>query len=152
MNTINIEIVPGLEIEISPQTMERAALETLEQQSAPDVELTLVLTDDKAIRELNRNFLGKDAPTDVLSFPANETDPETGRRYIGDVIISLPKARQQAEEAGHPVQAEIQLLVIHGVLHLLGHDHAEAEEKSRMWAAQAQALESIGLGKIQIKE
>ncbi len=152
MNMINIEVALGLGLKISSASLERTALETLQQQSVLDADLTLVVSDDDAIRELNRNFLGNDSPTDVLSFPANEMDPETGRRYLGDVIISLPRAREQAEGAGHPVEAELQLLVIHGVLHLLGYDHAEAEEKALMWAAQAQVLERIGMGKIQVKE
>ncbi len=152
MNMINIEVALGLGLKISSASLERTALETLQQQSVLDADLTLVVSDDDAIRELNRNFLGNDSPTDVLSFPANEMDPETGRRYLGDVIISLPRAREQAEGAGHPVEAELQLLVIHGVLHLLGYNHAEAEEKALMWAAQAQVLERIGMGKIQVKE
>ncbi len=152
MNMINIEVALGLGLKISSATLERTALETLQQQLVWDADLTLVVSDDDAIRELNRNFLGNDSPTDVLSFPANEMDPETGRRYLGDVIISLPRAREQAEGAGHLVEAELQLLVIHGVLHLLGYDHAEAEEKALMWAAQAQVLERIGMGKIQVKE
>ncbi len=152
MNMINIEVALGLGLKISSATLERTALETLQQQLVWDADLTLVVSDDDAIRELNRNFLGNDSPTDVLSFPANEMDPETGRHYLGDVIISLPRAREQAEGAGNPLEAELQLLVIHGVLHLLGYDHAEAEEKARMWAAQAQVLESLGLGKIQVKE
>jgi probable rRNA maturation factor len=149
---IHTVIDSGCNEEIDAIVMERAAQETLRQQSAPDADLTLVLTDDKAIRKLNRDFLGNNSPTDVLSFPASETDPETGRRYLGDVVISLPRARQQAEAVEHLVQAEVQLLIIHGVLHLLGHDHAEAEEKARMWAAQTQILEQLGLGNIQIKE
>jgi len=152
MNMINIEVALGLGLKISSASLERTALETLQQQSVLDADLTLVVSDDDAIRELNRNFLGNDSPTDVLSFPANEMDPETGRRYLGDVIISLPRAREQSEEAGNPLEAELQLLVIHGVLHLLGYNHAEAEEKALMWAAQAQVLERIGMGKIQVKE
>jgi len=101
---------------------------------------------------LNREYLGIDAPTDVLSFPASETDPETGARYIGDILISIPRARGQATAAGHPLESEVQLLVVHGVLHLLGHDHAQAEEKARMWKAQAEILESLGLGNIRIRE
>jgi len=88
----------------------------------------------------------------VLSFPASETDPETGARYIGDIIISVPYAARSAEKAGHPVESELQLLVVHGVLHLLGHDHAEPKEKARMWKAQAEILELLGLGNIQIRE
>ena len=101
--------------------------------------------DDKHIQSLNRDFLGHDAPTDVLSFPADEPDPETGRIYLGDVVISVARAAEQARERGHAVEAEMQLLVVHGVLHLLGHDHAEAGEKERMWAAQAGALERLGV-------
>lgn len=117
-----------------------------------DSELSIVLTDDARLRELNRDYLGIDAPTDVLSFPASETDPETGARYIGDILISIPRAQEQANAAGHPLESEVQLLVVHGVLHLLGHDHADAEEKARMWKTQAEILERLGLGQIQIRE
>jgi probable rRNA maturation factor len=81
----------------------------------------------------------------VLSFPADEPDPETGRSYLGDVAILPARAAEQARERGHTVEAEMQLLVVHGILHLLGHDHAGAAEKERMWAAQAQALERLGV-------
>ena len=143
--------------------LERAAQAALENQSKPlDSELTIVLTDDAHIQELNRDYLGIDAPTDVLSFPASETDgaeidgseidPETGSPYLGDIIISLPYAAKSAAQAGHPLEAEVQLLVVHGVLHLLGHDHARAREKAKMWKAQAEILESLGLGEIKIQE
>jgi probable rRNA maturation factor len=65
--------------------------------------------------------------------------------YLGDIAISLPRATAQAEAAGHPVAAELQLLTVHGVLHLLGHDHAEPEEKAAMWAAQAAVLATLGV-------
>jgi len=117
-----------------------------------DSELSIVLTDDVRLQQLNREYLGIDAPTDVLSFPASETDPETGARYIGDILISLSQAQAQANTAGHPLESEVQLLVVHGVLHLLGHDHAEAEKKARMWKAQAEILANLGLGNIQIRE
>ena len=110
------------------------------------------MTNDARLHELNLNYLGVDASTDVLSFPASETDPETGAHYIGDILISIPRAQAQADAAGHPLESEVQLLVVHGVLHLLGHDHAEAEEKARMWQAQAEVLERLGLGNIQIRE
>ena len=133
--------------------LERAANTALEQQAhSLDVELSIILTDDARLHELNLNYLGVDAPTDVLSFPASETDPETGARYVGDILISIPRAQAQAEAAGHPLEAEVQLLVVHGVLHLMGHDHADAEEKARMWKAQAEILEGLGLGQIQIRE
>jgi probable rRNA maturation factor len=141
------------EIPFSNQPLERAANTTLAHQSKSlESELSVILTDDARLHELNLNYLGIDAPTDVLSFPASETDPETGARYIGDILISLPRAEAQAQAAGHPLEWEVQLLVVHGVLHLLGHDHAEAEEKARMWKAQAEILEHLGLGQIQIRE
>jgi probable rRNA maturation factor len=133
--------------------LERAANAALEHETQPlESELSIVLTDNARLHELNLNYLGIDSPTDVLSFPASETDPETGGRYIGDILISVPRAQEQANAAGHPLESEVQLLVVHGVLHLLGHDHAQAEEKRRMWEAQAGILERLGLGDIQIRE
>jgi probable rRNA maturation factor len=140
---------------VSEYLIERAASAALSyhaSRASPDTELTIVLTDDARLRELNRDYLGIDAPTDVLSFPASERDPETGARYIGDILISIPRAQAQADAAGHPLESEMQLLVVHGVLHLLGHDHAQAEEKARMWQAQAEILAGLGLGQIQIRE
>ncbi|HEX2990459.1 MAG TPA: rRNA maturation RNase YbeY [Anaerolineales bacterium] len=133
------------------ELLERAARSVLEYE-AQDGELSIVLSDDARLQELNRDYLGIDAPTDVLSFPASETDPQTGARYIGDILISVPRAQSQAEAAGHALESELQLLVVHGVLHLLGHDHAGPEEKKRMWQAQAEILKSLGLGTIQIRE
>ncbi|HAE59154.1 MAG TPA: rRNA maturation RNase YbeY [Anaerolineae bacterium] len=136
-----------------PELLERAALAALQNQSAPqDGSLTIVLTDDDQLHNLNRDYLGVDSTTDVLSFPSDETDPETNSPYLGDILVSLPRAASQAESAGHAIEAEAQLLVVHGVLHLLGHDHTEAEEKERMWQAQAQILAQLGLGDIQIRE
>ena len=143
---IFVEIRPELNAAPAPPLLEGAARLTLDLSGAPDADLTLVLTGDAEIQALNRDFLDKDAPTDVLSFSAGEeADPETGRGYLGDVVISLPRAVEQAAAGGHAVEAEVQLLVIHGVLHLLGHDHAETEQKARMWAAQAEVLECLGI-------
>ncbi|NOH00812.1 MAG: rRNA maturation RNase YbeY [Chloroflexi bacterium] len=141
--------------------LERAALLTLElvpplnPDLGPDsanADLTIVLTDDRQLHELNLDYLGVDAPTDVLSFPASETDPETGTTYLGDVVLSVPRAMEQAQAAGHSVEAEAQLLVVHGTLHLLGYDHATEEEKAVMWAEQAKVLERLGLSRIKIQE
>jgi probable rRNA maturation factor len=133
------------------ELVERAAQAALQHEGA-EGDVTVVLTDDGQLHELNRDYLHVDAPTDVLSFPASETDPETGASYLGDILISVPRAEQQAQAAGHPLTAEVQLLVVHGILHLLGHDHAGPGEKSKMWKAQAGILESLGLGGIEIRE
>jgi probable rRNA maturation factor len=141
------------EFSFSDELLERAAQVALEHESQLlDSDLSIILTNDARLHELNLNYLGIDAPTDVLSFPASETDPETGTRYVGDILISIPRAQTQADAAGHPLEAEVQLLVVHGVLHLLGHDHSEPEDKSRMWKAQAEILKHLGLGHIEIRE
>ena len=128
-----------------------AAEQTLSLEGASG-DLTLVLTDDAHLRQLNHQYLDINAPTDVLSFPSGEADPETGNTYLGDVIISVPRAQVQAAAAGHSLEAEVQLLVVHGVLHLLGYDHAEANGKAGMWAAQERALNRLGLSSIVIRE
>ena len=125
--------------------LEHAALAVLDLSGVPEGDLTIALVDEARIQGLNRDFLGQDAPTDVLSFPAGEPDPETGCLYLGDVVISVARAAEQAMERGHTVEAEMQLLAVHGVLHLLGHDHARRAEKERMWAAQARVLERLGI-------
>jgi probable rRNA maturation factor len=141
--------------------LEYAARLTLDTSTPPgagfefalaSVDMTIVLTDDAQLHELNREYLGVDAPTDILSFPASESDPETGTPYLGDILISIPRAKQQAEAAGHSVEDEVQLLVVHGTLHLLGHDHAEAGEKARMWKAQAEVMSSLGLSHIKVQD
>ncbi len=150
---ILIETIENLSPVIPAGIVEKAALSALAHQSAPaDVELTIVLSNDIQLRELNLQWMGINAPTDVLSFPSDETDPETGSRYLGDILISVETAARQAARAGHAVEAEAQLLTVHGILHLMGHDHAEAEEKARMWAAQSEILETLGLRHIQASE
>ncbi len=147
---IHIESAPGPS-PVAAELIEKAAVEVLAHESA-EGDLTVVLTGDQQLQELNRQYLGIDAPTDVLSFPAAEVDPDTRRAYLGDVLISVPRAKAQAEAAGHPLEAEVQLLVVHGSLHLLGYDHAEGEERKRMWSVQREVLERIGLAGITLSE
>lgn len=149
---IHVVIEPSLAGPVPDGALERAATEVLLVAGSAPADLSIALTDDAHIRALNRDYLGHDSPTDVLSFPAGEIDPDTGASYLGDVVISIPRAAAQAREAGHSLEAEAQLLVVHGVLHLLGHDHAEAQDKDRMWAAQAEILERLGLGGIMAHE
>lgn len=126
--------------------IEHAARQVLDYESvSPVTSLTIVFTDDAQMHELNSEYLKIKAPTDVLSFPANELDPETDSTYLGDILISLPRAIEQSNAAGHPLEAEIQLLVVHGVLHLLGYDHVNPKEKRRMWDTQVTILEQLGL-------
>jgi probable rRNA maturation factor len=95
--------------------------------------LGLCLVSDRKMREFNRTFRGRDSSTDVLSFPASgDPDPE-GECYLGDIVISVPRAASQAAEAGHSLARELRVLALHGYLHLLGYDHeADAGEMSRL--------------------
>ncbi len=96
-----------------------------------DPEVTLAFVGEKAIRTLNRKFMKKDKPTDVLSFPLGEKAPD-GRYYLGDIVVAVPVAARQARSKGHGLDRELRLLAIHGFLHLLGYDHfAGIEEEER---------------------
>jgi len=109
----------------------------------PELALSVVITDDATITDLNRRYRGVESPTDVLAFPARESaegapfvaSPES-EGYLGDVIISLERAQAQAAEARHPILTELTLLIVHGVLHLLGYDHADEAGQREMWARQ----------------
>ena len=150
---IEIAYAEGTTQRLDADLLERAARAALANQSAPkDATLSILLTDDAQIQALNRVYRGFDKPTDVLSFDVHERDPETGCLYLGEIIISIPYASKQARKNGHPLLAEVQLLIVHGVLHLLGHDHAESEEKANMWQAQAEILRELGLAGIKIED
>jgi probable rRNA maturation factor len=113
-----------------------------------DQTVTVVtLTGDENLREYNSRYRGLDEPTDVLAFAAREqpTDPRFQappgtEDWLGDIVISVPRARRQARAAGHPVNDEVRLLAVHGLLHLLGYDHAEDEEEATMTALTKRIL------------
>lgn len=96
----------------------RGFAERLRTEVAGRAAFTALLTSDRRLRQLNRDFLGKDEPTDVLSFPS----PAPGG-FLGEMAISVPRAREQAAAQGHSTETEIAILLLHGLLHLLGHDH-----------------------------
>jgi len=144
---VEVQIAPAFSGLVAAARLQAVAEAVLRHEGRPG-ELTLVLTDDQGIQALNRDFLGEDAPTDVLSFSAQEDGGPfvaalEASAYLGDVIISYPRAAEQAAEQGHPVEQELDLLVVHGVLHLLGYDHAGEEEKAVMWARQDDILRSL---------
>lgn len=114
-----------------------------------DLEVVVLLADDQTLHDLNRNFRGKDAPTDVLSFEGDAgsilATLRGGPRHLGDVALSVERARKQAEEYGHSFEREVSYLITHGVLHLLGHDHEADEDQAAMRQAEERALLSLGL-------
>jgi probable rRNA maturation factor len=130
---------------IDDSKIRHAVRKTLEYSKSSDqISLTIVFQEDELLRRMNKQFLEIDAPTDVLSFPADYKDPETQENYLGDVLISVPRAIEQASAGNHTVEDELQLLVVHGVLHLLGYDHIEETDKERMQAAQSTILQLLG--------
>jgi probable rRNA maturation factor len=126
----------------------QTVVETVLHAEGRSGQVTLVVTDDEGIRELNRDFLNRDITTDVLAFSAQEDGgafvaaPEAGD-YLGDVIVSYPRAVAQAGEYGHSPERELCLLAVHGALHLLGYDHVGDEEKATMWAKQEAILSRL---------
>lgn len=138
--------------------LEKVAWETLSAEGvASPVELGLVVTNDGELQSLNRSYRGVDEPTDVLAFgllphkPEESGDsptfvsPPNGVLHLGEVIISYPQAARQAKEQGHATEQEMALLVIHGVLHLLGHDHDSPEQELKMRTREEETLKSISM-------
>ena len=119
----------------------------LEKFEGP-AEISVTFTDNAGIRELNRQYRDKDIDTDVLSFPMGENgvydvDMETGAKILGDVVISMEKARDQAERFGHSFQREVGYLTAHSVLHLLGYDHMTDEEAAVMEAREDELVSMV---------
>ena len=116
-------------------------------------ELSVTLTDDEGIRALNREYRGVDRPTDVLSFPMyafedGDLPPKEGDFTLGDVVISVERAKEQAAKYGHTIRREIAFLTVHSILHLLGWDHETSEQDERkMFAKQDEIMSAIGIGR-----
>ena len=145
-------------IKASIKEIVRKALE-IEGITAP-LELSVVLTDNNGIRMLNKDYRKKDSPTDVLSFPMYErrelnklifSSKLTSSEFIllGDIVISMEKAEEQAKEYNHSIEREIGFLTVHGVLHLLGYDHLKKSDREIMRAREEDILDSLGLSRIQ---
>lgn len=110
----------------------------------PDGELSILLCDDEVIRELNRDYRGKDEPTDVLAFPMwDGAQPSVEPTLLGDVVISIPTAARQAAERDRPIIEEVTFLLAHGLLHLVGHDHQTRREELEMNLETERLLEAV---------
>jgi len=125
----------------------RAARALLRAVGRPAAALSLTFVGDAAMRRLNREHRGKDAPTDVLSFPLVEAGDAYagGERLLGDIVISIDTARRQAADYDAPLAREVERLLIHGLLHLLGHDHMEPGERAAMEAEERRLADAIGM-------
>ncbi len=162
---IDVTIQEDLPSPLSEELLRRASLAALDAALPDqDCQLTLALCDDDTIRALNAQYRGTDKVTDVLAFSTSHSGPWQGDDDsdpttheidaafptppneppdLGDVVVCIPQALRQAADAHRSVQRETALLVIHGVLHLLGHDHYEKQEKALMWSLQNQALTTL---------
>jgi probable rRNA maturation factor len=131
----------------APRALKRRALRafaaTLRQEVAGGRAFGCLLTDDRELQRLNREFLGKDYPTDVLSFPEGQDGPAPGFDTCGEMAISVNRAAEQARERGHSLEQEIEILMLHGVLHLLGMDHET--DRGRMARAERRWRKQLGL-------
>lgn len=128
--------------------LEKCAQECLKVEEFPDnVEISLSLVDNEEIHQLNKQYRGKNSPTDVLSFPMVEDDDDLGQEMIllGDIIISIPKAQEQAIEYRHSFERELCYLTIHSMFHLLGYDHMEEEDKRVMRGKEKQVIKNLNI-------
>ena len=135
---------------LTPQQREMlnlAARGALEYAKAKASEVSISFVDVEEIKTLNRDYRGKDSVTDVLSFPVGEGLAVGPVRPLGDIIICMDMARVQALDYGHSLERELAFLVVHGMLHLLGHDHVVPEEEALMCAAQEDILNKLGIGR-----
>ncbi|MCZ0755563.1 rRNA maturation RNase YbeY [Anoxybacillus sp. J5B_2022] len=135
------------------QLLEQLLSYAAEVEQVPDgAEVSVSFVDNEQIRIINRDYRGKDQPTDVISFALEEMGEGEIEIVgvdmppaLGDIIISVPKAKEQAEEYGHSFMRELGFLAVHGFLHLLGYDHGTEAEEKEMFAKQEQILEKYGL-------
>ncbi|MDF1520226.1 MAG: rRNA maturation RNase YbeY [Brevefilum sp.] len=122
--------------EIDLSLIKAAVKNTLAYLDQLEVDITIQLTDDREIAEINQSYRGEAKATDVLSFNQDFTDPDTGHLYLGDILISIETAAEQAPDYDLSLDEEIAFLAIHGTLHLSGFDHYEPDEKEEMWKIQ----------------
>ena len=143
IHSVLVAVDETIEAAIDSGQLERLASAAMEREGLPPGELSVLITDDETVRGLNREYAGEDASTDVLAFSLTEGEEfasPDGVMRLGEVVISYPTALRQAAEAGRPVEDEIDHLFVHGVLHLLGYDHAESADEKRMRTREREIL------------
>ena len=144
-----VEIFVQVDEEIEElETVEKVLYHAIEKEQLEDVSFNLIIVDNSYIHELNKMYRGIDRETDVITFALEDEDtiivPEEGR-ILGDIYISIDKARTQAEEYGHSLLRELSFLAVHGFYHLLGYDHRNEEEEKVMFTKQEEVLEEYGI-------
>jgi probable rRNA maturation factor len=149
---INVLFDEGFEGAVDEGWLREVAAKVLTAEHQSDAEMSILITGQEKIRQLHKEYMGEDEPTDVLSFamsekgPADAPDfvfPAGDAAHLGEVIISYPQAEIQAAEHRHSIKKEVAILLIHGVLHLLGYDHDEPERQKRMQAREKAMLKLV---------
>ncbi len=160
--SLNLEYEAEKKLDLDYESIINEVVEkSLDVENCPyEVELNVIITDNEGIKEINLEYRGIDAPTDVLSFPLIDYvtpsdfshveedadsyfNPETGELLLGDIIISVDKVIDQAAEYGHSMKRELAFLVAHSMMHLFGYDHMEEEERLLMEKKQEHVLEEL---------
>ena len=148
---INLDLgmdIEGFENEIVYEDIEKYIIDVLtkEYESDREVYVSVILTGNEEIQRVNRDFRGKDTPTDVISFAYHDNDEADNGLYdsLGDIIISLERVEEQRKDYGHSFKREFYYVLTHGLLHLMGYDHMEEEEKKVMRAKEEEILKEYG--------
>ena len=144
-----IEIFNETEEEIKElETVEKVLYSAMEKEKLEDTSFTLIIVDNKYIHELNKTYRGIDRETDVITFALEDEDTLVigdNERILGDIYISIDRARSQAEDYGHSFLRELSFLAVHGFYHLLGYDHQTEEEEKVMFGKQEEVLQEYGI-------
>lgn len=138
MSTVDVAVSDGLAWDVDAVVADAGAV--LAKLGLASAELSVLLTDDATIHPLNAEWRGKDRPTDVLSFSQLDGPPMGDDDVLGDVVISLETAARQAAERGHSTAHEVRVLLVHGICHLIGHDHEDDDEAQVMEALERDLL------------
>lgn len=141
----NIDSLPGINVgEDIENVIKRVAEKVLSMEKSEGCEISIFLTDDKNIQQLNKQYRSVDKPTDVLAFAMREgIDNHLNSEVLGDVVVSVTRAKEQADFYGHSFEMEMALLVAHGILHLLGYDHEKEDELLVMQQKQKEVLNTV---------
>jgi probable rRNA maturation factor len=150
--SIDVQVDDAFAEQVNADELAQIVAATLAARGVATAAVTVVITDDEQVRQLNRDYRGVDASTDVLSFAAREGAAEhlpdelaaEMAAYLGDILIAYPYCAAQAASFGGSVAAELRLMAVHGTLHLLGDDHDSAEAEAAMWAQQEAILAQFG--------
>ena len=149
MNKIEVFVQVGEEID-ELETVEKVLYSAMEKEKLDNVSFNLIVVDNKYIHELNKTYRNIDRETDVITFALEDDDTVingSDERVLGDIYISLDKAKAQAKEYGHSLLRELSFLAVHGFYHLLGYDHMTEEDEKVMFGKQKEVLEEYGINR-----